>query len=59
MSRLDGVRKELLRSGAKLKIADTANNWGFWHVGQFAADYRRHFGELPSQTLDRVRSCLQ
>jgi len=23
-------------------------------MGQFAADYRRHFGELPSQTLRRI-----
>ena len=31
--------------------ADSANNWGFWHMGQFAKDYRRLFGELPSKTL--------
>jgi hypothetical protein len=29
---------------------------GFWHVGQFAADYRRAFGETPSATLNRRRS---
>jgi len=28
-----------------------ANAWGFWHMGQFARDYRRLFGELPSDTL--------
>jgi AraC family transcriptional regulator, ethanolamine operon transcriptional activator len=32
-------------------IGDIANTWGFWHMGQFAADYRRQFGELPSETL--------
>ncbi|MCK5375915.1 MAG: helix-turn-helix domain-containing protein, partial [Acidobacteria bacterium] len=32
-------------------VTDVANNWGFWHMGQFAADYRKMFGELPSQTL--------
>jgi AraC family ethanolamine operon transcriptional activator len=26
---------------------------GFWHMGQFAADYRRIYGELPSETLNR------
>ena len=46
--RLNGVRRELRRGG---KVSDVANRWGFWHMGQFAADYRRLFGELPSQTL--------
>ena len=25
---------------------------GFWHMGQFARDYQRHFGELPSQSVE-------
>jgi len=29
--------------------------WGFWHFGHFAQDYRRLFGELPSQTWRRLR----
>ena len=37
-------------------IADLANKQGFWHMGQFAADYRRLFGELPSETLARCRT---
>lgn len=50
--RLNGVRRELYRaSSRKVKILDVANNWGFWHMGQFAADYRESFGELPSNTL--------
>ena len=51
--RLDGVRKELRDAPASTTIADVANHWGFWHLGQFAADYRRQFGELPSETLAR------
>jgi hypothetical protein len=35
------------------KVSDVANSWGFWHMGQFAADYRAMFGELSSSTLNR------
>ena len=36
-----------------IEINDIAHNLGFWHMGQFAADYRKLFGELPSMTLKR------
>lgn len=50
--RLNAARKVLRRADPSfVKIADIAGHWGFWHMGQFAADYRRMFGELPSQTL--------
>ena len=32
-------------------ITDLATQWGFWHMSQFAADYKRLFGELPSETI--------
>jgi len=51
--RLDGVRRDLIPCDPPVKVADVANRWGFWHLGQFAADYRRQFGELPSETLRR------
>ncbi len=50
-ARLQGVRRELARAEPDTRIADVAGAWGFWHMGQFARDYRRWFGELPSQTL--------
>jgi len=53
-TRLDGVRKELHQMGPDTTINDVANHWGFWHMGQFAADYKRQFGELPSETVKRV-----
>jgi AraC family ethanolamine operon transcriptional activator len=49
--RLCGVREQLFSSGNVGSITTVANDWGFWHMGQFAADYRRHFDELPSATL--------
>jgi len=50
--RLDGVRRALRRADpSSTRVADVANEWGYWHLGQFAADYRRQFGEMPSETL--------
>jgi len=50
--RLNCVRRALRKSDASTtKVVDVANYWGFWHMGQFAADYRRVFSELPSETL--------
>lgn len=51
--RLNMVRSMLLDHDARSKgaISDAANAWGFWHLGQFAADYRQMFDELPSETL--------
>lgn len=49
--RLGGVREALAAGPNDLRIADIANAWGFWHMGQFARDYKRLFGELPSETL--------
>lgn len=49
--RLGRVRADLLRLPPDTVIADVANDWGFWHMGQFAKDYRGMFGELPSDTL--------
>jgi hypothetical protein len=34
-------------------VSAVANRWGFWHLGQLAADYRNLFDELPSETLAR------
>lgn len=53
--RLCGVRQQLLSPDFNNTIADAANSWGFWHMGQFAADYRQHFGELPSDTLGKKK----
>ena len=52
--RLNRVRRQLreTRQGVE-SISEVANAWGFWHMGQFAKDYRKMFGELPSGTLAR------
>ena len=50
---LSAARDALACSSPKTKVSDIANRWGFWHMGQFARDYRRMFGELPSDTFKR------
>ena len=48
--RLTLVRRDLRKLPTEKSITDIANYWGYWHMGQFARDYQRQFGELPSQT---------
>lgn len=54
--RLSAVQTELIKRGPDAMICNVANRWGFWHMGSFAADYRKQFGELPSETLKRLKS---
>ena len=52
--RIYGAFRQLRQSNpSQSNVADIAYAWGFWHMGQFARDYRRYFGELPSATLQR------
>ena len=54
--RLNRVQQALARANPSTStVADVANAWGFWHMGQLASDYRKMFGELPSKTLRRAR----
>ena len=50
--RLNAVRQELKAAANTATVQEIAQRWGFWHSGEFAAAYRRLFGELPSQTLN-------
>lgn len=51
--RLNGARRDLKRG--QDSVQDVASRWGFWHMGAFASDYRRQFGELPSSTARAIR----
>ena len=47
------VREKLLAADpSRETVGDLACSVGYWHAGQFAADYRRLFGELPSVSID-------
>jgi AraC-like DNA-binding protein len=45
-----------MQSGKTPSVSDAATAAGIAHLGRFATEYRRRFGELPSQTLVRGRS---
>lgn len=51
--RMAAARDDLLRGSGTDGVGDIALRWGFVHFGRFAGDYRRRYGETPSETLRR------
>lgn len=49
--RLNGVHRALRDAGPNETIQNIASHWGFWHLGQFAQNYKKLFDELPSASL--------
>jgi AraC-like DNA-binding protein/tetratricopeptide (TPR) repeat protein len=47
------ARRELLQGSPGARIMDIALRCGFSHCGRFSVEYRRRYGETPSQTLKR------
>lgn len=54
--KLNAVRRALQNSHEHSCVSDIAAHWGFWHLSQFSMDYKRLFGESPSQTLLQCKS---
>jgi AraC-like DNA-binding protein len=52
-ARLERARRALLAAESEESVTAIATNWGFTHLGRFAVEYRRRFGERPSDTLRR------
>jgi AraC family ethanolamine operon transcriptional activator len=50
--RLNAVRRALLSDASTQhrSISEIAMDVGFWHLSQFAVDYRLFFGETPTET---------
>lgn len=55
MTRLNQVRRALKNASEDSSVNEIAEFWGFTHAGQFGSDYKKLFGELPSETLRRFK----
>ena len=51
--RFERARRELLQGLPGAKVTDIALRSGLPHCGRFSIEYRRRYGETPSQTLSR------
>ena len=53
--RLNGARRALRRRSAhSTTVSAVALEFGFWHLGRFAEQYNKLFGESPHETLRRA-----
>jgi AraC-like DNA-binding protein len=53
--RLSGARRTLLDPTPTTTVTAVALQWGFVELGRFSVRYRQRYGEVPSETLRRVR----
>ncbi|MBV1697510.1 MAG: helix-turn-helix transcriptional regulator [Hyphomicrobiales bacterium] len=53
--RLERAYTDLKAAAPSQSVADIAFKWGIFHLGRFAQEYARRFGELPSATLRNSR----
>ena len=61
--RLSGARQVLLSAdGRCVTVTEIATSFGFVELGRFSVEYRKMFGESPSETLGRrsvTRQCCR
>jgi AraC-like DNA-binding protein len=56
MLRLSEVRRALLAArGQPVTVTEIATDFGFAELGRFSVEYRKAFGESPSETLSHGR----
>ena len=52
-ARFERAREALSLAQPEARVTEIAMTWGFSHLGRFSVEYRKRFGERPSQTLRR------
>jgi AraC-like DNA-binding protein len=52
--RMRRAHAEFEKAGVGDSVTSIATRWGFYHLGRFAADYKKRYGETPSETLSRA-----
>jgi len=54
--RLNGIRKTILSvKDPNITLSEIAANYNYFHLGHFSAEYKKFFGESPSETLRKVQ----
>ena len=56
--RFERARRDLLQGAPGATVTEVALRCGLSHLGRFAIEYRRRYGETPSQTLRRGAALL-
>lgn len=51
--RLEKTRETLLNGDVNASVTMVATSWGFNHLGRFSVEYKKRFGESPSETLQK------
>ncbi|UTW12792.1 AraC family transcriptional regulator [Marinobacterium rhizophilum] len=54
-TKLQSLHADLKQGINARNVTEVALDYGFSHLGRFSSDYRKLFGELPSETLRRTR----
>ena len=54
--RLNGIRKTILSvKDPHITLTEIAVNYNYFHLGHFSVEYKKFFGESPSETLRKVQ----
>ncbi|UAJ73374.1 helix-turn-helix domain-containing protein [Synechocystis sp. PCC 7339] len=51
--RLHAIHRVLKSADPDTTIVSLMHKFGFWHAGRFSLDYKKLFGESPSETLKK------